>query len=103
MTTKKKEEWTREIPTESGMYWFYGNPFKGQRDSDYRIEVPTDFKDMYLMDVVCNKHNTILYTNGVNVPSMVFDKTKRRNGVLGYFTKAILPEPPDDVDDIFQV
>lgn len=96
------EGWSRDIPVESGSYWFYGNPWKGALGIDYKDNQPPDNVKLYLIKVQINKFNVILTCEGTSLTPTYFDKTIYRTGILGYFKKIEEVKPPDDVLNLFK-
>lgn len=81
-------EWFEEYPTESGMYWFYGDPWWGTMGCHY-YEGATPDKKMYLVSI----RGTFGSCDGQIFYNRKFDG--KRAGYVGKFAKAILPHPPE--------
>lgn len=89
-----KDKWSEDPPTEVGHYWFYGDPFMGQCGSDFE-DSPLIQKDLTLVKVIqCS--NSLLANNGsYDIPLRKFNNKVDKEGYLGYWKKAILPETPE--------
>ena len=94
-------KWSDTLPTVDGMYWFYGELHMGSMGMDYRddyIHKPS----MSLVKVMrANEKSPIVVAEGGFVSSRPFVKSTHREGWLGYWTKAILPESPYDGNNYF--
>ena len=73
--------WSREWPTEPGHYWFYGWPYKGEKEGGRKPEL--------------NHVRVIQASNGVIVIRSGYGWYKNEWSGFEEFTKAILPELPD--------
>ena len=85
------------MPTEAGLYWFYGELGMGQMGRDYQ--------DGYVheprLELVTILNNEIASANGRIVFRSKFDKEKRKTGWWGYWAVAELPDTPYDGDSLF--
>jgi hypothetical protein len=93
-------KWTDKFPKQEGKYWFYGDPHLGSMGMHYKDDYKIE-PEMYLLDVKKISNGLIGVTEGQFVPSNKFDKTKTREGYLGYFAKAELPDIPEDTLNLF--
>ena len=57
--------------------------------------------EMCLAHVTEIRGGTLIVTNGRFVGSNTFDPKMRREGHLGYWAKADIPEQPEDVNHLF--
>ncbi len=95
-------KWSDTLPTVSGMYWFYGELHMGSMGMDYHDDY-VHKPSMTLVKVMrAEEKSPIIVAEGGFVSTHAFDKSTRREGWLGYWTKAILPEPPYDGNDYFK-
>ena len=84
MNTNKS--WSKEIPTESGLYWFYGYPFETHDDKD---EKPR----MCFVEVLVNKSTSISF--------LVYKGTiLSKKDIIGIWKEVEYPELPDGIKDV---
>lgn len=87
--------WFEDFPTEEGHYWFYGDPYFGLMGKDYREGAEPD-NGMYLVIIRKLGNSLCGQVDGQLLYNRKFDKERHRQGYVGKFLKAILPEPPKD-------
>ena len=87
------DEWTEEAPTEPGMYWFYGDYCVGSMGQDYFDDFEPDNR-MELVEVFEISNGMMADTRGKFMSLKKFDKNKRKEGHVGKWMPAILPNPP---------
>lgn len=94
--------WTSLGPTMEGFYWFYGDPYKGGMGIDYRDDCPPIEPQMYLVEVATISNGLMAMTNGTIISLQRFDKARGIEGYVGYWKHANLPEPPIDIERLFE-
>lgn len=94
-----KKGWSTKFPVKAGMYWFYGDPYQGQMGMDFQEN--TAEAKMYLVAVRKVVNGFIATTDGQFVPTTQFDRTRQRNGYVGYWMEATLPKAPNDTLGLF--
>lgn len=76
--------WTKEVPTKEGFYWFYGYPFgywRGKPDKDERL-------------IVVEVHKTLKDFTYVGLGTFLFPYSKEQP-MIGYWS-VITPAPTTD-------
>jgi hypothetical protein len=90
-------KWSKQAPTEPGLYWFYGD-FRGNMGSDYKN--PPDPLDARLLLITIWRiagGELAGHANGQFLPLTPFDKTakqKNQEGFVGFWMPANPPEVP---------
>jgi len=92
------ENWKSEFPTEAGFYWFCGDPYVGQSGGDYTPEGKALQIEMHIVHVWKNQNGVTGVINGGFIYRQPFDKAKHREGWVGKFAPADLPEFPNMAD-----
>lgn len=95
-------KWTNKFPTKPGKYWFYGESHMGSMGIDYTDKAEIEPK-MYLIDIWEISNGLLGICEGQFMSSTQFDKNKQKEGYLGYFAKAELPEIPEDKLNLFKI
>jgi len=98
----KNKGWSAEIPNESGKFWFYGDPFKGINGFMVRNQHQSQNK-LYMVDVIKNKYNLLIIVDGKTITANIYNQEQEKQGVVGYFKKAVVPDVPDDFLNMFSV
>ena len=89
--------WTTEIPKEPGMYWFFGDEYAGARGVDYTDKYV--WEPRLCLVNICKTSNSLMgVTNGNFIQLRKFRKDQHSEGVLGYWSPAELPKPPEDTE-----
>lgn len=92
------KEWTTDIPTEEGHYWFYGDIVGGMGShftDDFKPE--PEFIHVQVSKIT---NGMIFVGQGRFLPDRKFDKKIRKEGVIGYWKK-IDHEIPEDSENFF--
>lgn len=92
--------WTTEPPTEPGTYWFFGDEVMGGMGQDYTDEAHIN-TCMSLVKIRRISNGLMAVANGHFMSLHQFDQTKKREGHIGYWAPAKLPEAPDDTENVF--
>jgi hypothetical protein len=95
-------KWSKEFPNKDGFFWFYGEPHMGQMGGHFKGTIRPNLK-MCLVEIKKISNGFLAVMNGHHVPNTPFDKENKKPGFLGYWAKAELPKPPEDVDGLFVV
>ena len=84
------------------VHWFYGDPLYGSMGMHY--SQPVDREDLRLSLVEIHKisNDWMAVTNGHFMPTHKFNKKEKREGYLGYFAKADIPDIPEDILNLFK-
>lgn len=93
--------WTTDIPTEPGTYWFYGDEHAGQCGGDFQ---PGHKFDQRLSLVYVNKisNGLMAHSSGAFITLSKFNPSNMRSvGVVGYWKKCPMPEAPADTEGLF--
>ncbi len=82
MATRPQPQWTEEVPTEPGKYWFYGKRFRGSASIE-----------MYFVKVRGTRNSLAFVADG----AFIFPNAP--NEASGFWMPATLPDPPEEADD----
>lgn len=88
--------WFSDFPKDPGFYWFYGDQYQGQMGCHFRDDSPPIEPSMQLVEIFKVSNGMMGKCEGQFFPTKKFDKSKHRQGYVGYFAKATLPDPPQD-------
>ena len=94
-------KWSTEAPTETGWYWFFGDPHMGQMGQDFTDEA-TVRPRIILAEVRSISNGFVTIGEGQFIPMRQFDKALRGSyGYIDYWSPATLPTEPPDSDGVF--
>lgn len=97
----KLNNWTTDIPTQPGKYWFYGDVWAGQMGVDFTPGHKFTPR-LRLVKVAQVSNGTIAHADGAFISLRKFDPTNNRSqGVVGYWHKCDVPELPVDALGLF--
>lgn len=99
----QEKDWSATAPNKPGWYWFYGDISMWSMGGHYfeKDPIPPNAK-LHLVDVHKISNGMMAAAEGRFVSLTPFDKRKRREGYLGYWAPAELPEPPEDRHEYFK-
>jgi len=96
-------KWSNKFPNKTGFFWFYGEPLCGSMGSHYEIPMKDVIIKMHLVEIFKISNGFMAATDGYIIPTEKFNQKKTREGYLGYFAKAELPEVPKDKLHLFKI
>lgn len=91
--------WSNEFPTESGNYWFYGDPYRGQMGKDFFEGAEIEKNNIRLYYV--NIKGSFAICDGHLWKVTKFNKEKIKAGYLGYWAKVESIKLPNDTLNLF--
>jgi len=94
-------KWSNKAPTKPGSYWFFGEAFMGSMGGHYRGTVEP-FLKMILINVFEISNGMMAQGDGQYISLKPFDKEKRKEGYLGYWAEANIPDPPSDTENLWE-
>lgn len=95
-------EWFNNPPTEPGNYWFFGDLHYGTMGCHFFD--PPKLPDQRMSLVTIRKtggESLMAVADGHFVSLNCFIREKHRQGYVGYWKSAELPEPPHDILNLF--
>lgn len=93
--------WTPDFPEEPGQYWFYGDQYQGQMGCHFWDDAQPIEAKMQLIEVFAVSNGIMGKCDGQFFPATKFNKAAHKQGYVGYFSKATLPDAPDDINSLF--
>lgn len=91
--------WSNEFPKDSGNYWFYGDPYRGQMGKDFLEKTKVEENNIKLYYVKIS--GNFATCDGQLWKITKFNKEKIKAGYLGYWAKVELTKPPKDTLNLF--
>jgi hypothetical protein len=97
-------KWSSTAPDTEGIYWFYGDPFMGSMGIDFRDDAPKIKPELYLVEIREISNGFLAVTKGNIISLRKFNKKDKfyREGYVGYWAEAELPENPPDPEKLFE-